>query len=161
MSGLGNARRGRRGFTLVEILIVVIILGILAAIVIPKFANASDEARKGSLASSLQSIRGQVELYMLQHGDKPPVLSGSDWSMLVDETTFAGRPTGPYLSRVPINNINGYSDVLAVTTDQLGGAAVTTPNIGFVYNSTNGKVWATNTAGNKVYNEINPSDPSN
>src|SRR5229473_8587221 len=62
------------GFTLVEILIVVIILGILAAIVIPQFTNASQDARKSSLVSQLQTLRSQIELYKLQHGDAIPDL---------------------------------------------------------------------------------------
>ena len=67
-------RRGiaRRGFTLVEILIVVIILGILAAIVIPQFTNASQNARESSLQSTLQTLRSQIQLYKLQHGDSLP-----------------------------------------------------------------------------------------
>jgi hypothetical protein len=60
-----------------------------------------------------------------------------------------------------MNPLNGYTDVLAVTADQAGGDAVATANVGFVYNTNNGKLWATNTAGNKVYNEINPADPAN
>src|SRR5438046_10568871 len=60
----------RKGFTLVEILIVVIILGILAAIVIPQFTSASQDARKNSLVSQLQTIKGQLELARLQHLDK-------------------------------------------------------------------------------------------
>ncbi len=66
-----NAIRKHRnsGFTLVEILIVVIILGILAAIVIPQFTNASQDARRNSLMSQLQTVRSQIELYKLQHKD--------------------------------------------------------------------------------------------
>ena len=48
-----------KGFTLVEILIVVIILGILAAIVIPQFTQASNDARESSLSSELQTVRSQ------------------------------------------------------------------------------------------------------
>src|SRR3954451_5706098 len=63
-----TVRKG--GFTLVEILIVVIILGILAAIVIPQFTSASQDARKSSLVSQLQTIKAQTELTRLQHLDK-------------------------------------------------------------------------------------------
>ena len=67
-------RTAARGFTLVEILIVVIILGILAAIVIPQFTNASTEARSSNVLSQLQTMRSQIELYKLQHNDVPPLL---------------------------------------------------------------------------------------
>ena len=54
---------GKRAFTLVEILIVVVILGILAAIVLPKFSNASAIARASMLADDLRVIRMQVQVY--------------------------------------------------------------------------------------------------
>src|SRR3954464_7543454 len=101
-------RRNRKGgFTLVEILIVVIILGILAAIVIPQFTSASQDARKNSLTSQLQTMRSQLELYKLQHLDQlPTVLIGGspDWSQLTNKTNNSGTtgtttayPFGPYL----------------------------------------------------------------
>ena len=159
MTAKPNVRR--RGFTLVEILIVVIILGILAAIVLPKFANASADAKKNSMLSSLQSLRGQIELYMLQHGDAKPALAATDWTPLTQQSTFGGQVTGPYLTQPPVNPLNGYSNVEVVTTDQVGGAAVSTTTSGFVYNSNNGKLWATNTTATLVFNEVNPNDPNN
>ena len=64
--------QAKRGFTLVEILIVVVILGILAAIVIPQFTQASTEAKTNSLCSDLQTLRSQIELYKVQHNDVAP-----------------------------------------------------------------------------------------
>ncbi|HQI28676.1 MAG TPA: type II secretion system protein, partial [Sedimentisphaerales bacterium] len=64
--------QAKRGFTLVEILIVVVILGILAAIVIPQFTQASTEAKTNSLCSNLQTLRSQIELYKVQHNDTVP-----------------------------------------------------------------------------------------
>jgi prepilin-type N-terminal cleavage/methylation domain-containing protein len=154
-------RRRGGAFTLVEILIVVIILGILASIVIPHFANASEQAKKSSLVSTLQSLRSQVELFMLQHGDRAPALTGADWTPLTDQTTYSGKTLGPYLTFAPINPVNGNTDVLVVSTDQTGGNDVAGTKIGFVYNNINGKLWATNKAGDKVYNETNPDDPDN
>ena len=99
----------RKGFTLIEILIVVIILGILAAIVIPQFAGASDDARKSSTASQLQTLRSAVELYKLQHGDSYPTSGGSvtgtwDWNLLLATSiAYDGKTVGPYLQQTPIN----------------------------------------------------------
>src|SRR5882762_8926439 len=96
-------RTRKSGFTLVEILIVVIILGILAAIVIPQFTNASQDARKNSLTSQLQTVRSQLELAKLQHRDaQSPKLTGSSpvWDELTtktnDDWTTTNGNLGPY-----------------------------------------------------------------
>src|SRR5436190_15454775 len=88
-----TVRKG--GFTLVEILIVVIILGILAAIVIPQFTSASQDARKNSLASQLQTLRSQIELYKLQHLDQIPASlanasSTTPWVELISKSNATG-----------------------------------------------------------------------
>lgn len=72
-----HARR-QRGFTLIEILIVVVILGILAAIVIPQFTNASQDAQVSAIKSQLQTVRSQIELYRVKNGSENLVASDGD-----------------------------------------------------------------------------------
>ena len=67
-----TALSSRYGFTLVEILIVVVILGILAAIVIPSFANATEDSRKTAFAQELRIFRDAILLYEVDHGEMPP-----------------------------------------------------------------------------------------
>lgn len=61
----------QKGFTLVELLIVVIILAILAAIVVPQFASTTDDAKVSSLDSTLSNMRGAIALYRQQHTAYP------------------------------------------------------------------------------------------
>ncbi len=102
--------RAKSGFTLVEILIVVVILGILAAIVIPQFTDASTEAKTSSLCSDLQTVRSQVELYKIQHNDaKPGTVSGVTFAQSLTQKTDqsgalnASGACGPYLQKIPTN----------------------------------------------------------
>jgi general secretion pathway protein G len=106
--------RVAKGFTLVEILIVVVILGILAAIVIPQFTEASGEAKESRLMQDLQSVRAQIELYKLNHnGDLPGSNAGTTWVQAMTGYTDqygaidANGPGtgvyGPYLQKVPTN----------------------------------------------------------
>ena len=98
-------KRTEQGFTLVEILIVVVILGILAAIVIPQFTSASQLARASSLQSQLQTLRSQLELYQIQHNAVYPTLAQM-WGNLTgqtDQAGAAGTDFGPYLQQNPVN----------------------------------------------------------
>ena len=125
-------RTHKGGFTLVEILIVVIILGILAAIVIPQFTNASQDARKSSLASMVQTTKSQVELYKLQHKDNAPLLAtggSNQWEVFTmysdidgtlnataDLTTTPPINLGPYMQTAPVNPLLQISTIKALGT---------------------------------------------
>lgn len=63
----------RRAFTLVEVLIVVVILGVLAAIVVPQFATASDDARVAAAYGSFREMREALELARINNGNRWPV----------------------------------------------------------------------------------------
>ena len=131
--GRAHARSAAAGFTLIEILIVIVILGILAMIVIPQFSNASHQARENTLKDDLRFLRLQVQVFAAQHRDTPPGYPGGNTSAAPTENDFVDQMTlftsegcvtnatfspvykfGPYLSRMPMNPLNNQNSVHVV-----------------------------------------------
>jgi general secretion pathway protein G len=65
----------RSGFTLIEVLIVIVVIAILAAIVVPRLLGAGREAREASLRAHLQEMRNAIGLFQAQCGDYPAALT--------------------------------------------------------------------------------------
>jgi general secretion pathway protein G len=138
------------GFTLVEILIVVVILGILAAIVIPQFTSASTEAKTSRLVSDLQSMRSQIQLYKIQHNDALPgtATTGETFAQAITGYTLqdgsAASPQapapgvfGPYMQALPTNPF--VPDATKANVVTVGaGSAVGDNSSGWYFNSTTG-----------------------
>lgn len=145
----------RNGFTLVELMIVVAILGILGAIVLPTYQANASEAKVSSAKSNLHTMRAQIELYKMQHNGTPPGTSmGSPVSetalvtQFVGTTTVDGAPNpsktpsapfnyGPYLLKIPTNPFNGESHI-GYSTDFAADAG--TAGVGWLYNPTTGEI---------------------
>ncbi len=108
----------RAGFTLVEILIVVVILGILAAIVIPQFTGATQDAQAGNLKAQLVSVQSQIELYRARNQSNHP-FSTADWSRMVP-------PVEDYLKSIPVNPASAYADKTTISTGTSGTGSATT-----------------------------------
>ncbi|HBS29179.1 MAG TPA: hypothetical protein DEB06_06935 [Phycisphaerales bacterium] len=92
-----------RAFTLVEILIVVVILGILAAIVIPQFSNASQESIKAALRGQMKQIDDQVEVYRVNNAGLLPTVdpvapfgAGGEWGVMVSARYLRTEPFNMY-----------------------------------------------------------------
>lgn len=156
-----HARRRSGGFTLIEILIVVVILGILAAIVIPQFSNASDTARENVLKDDLRYLRTQILVYKAQHNDLAPGVLGNaaldgdgflaQMTQYTDENgntspvRTATHVLGPYLSRMPPNPLTDAAGVKVVLGELVPNESET--SIGWLYNPQTLEIIA-NKAGN-------------
>ena len=166
--------KSRKGFTLVEILIVVIILGILAAIVIPQFTNASKEAKQSSLVTMVQSLRSQIALFKLQHNDMLPgaaplvdtggtfteatfwdqltLFSKLDGSTAAAKNTATGFVYGPDLQSIPVNPLVAAANGSKVNNAVFSATLAAGAGYGFIYDyadgSGSGKVWGVDASDN-------------
>src|SRR2546423_259966 len=145
------SRQSPRGFTLVELMIVIVILGILAAVATPQFANSSSEARRSSVLTTCRTMSNQIQVYKLQHGDVLPDLAaasagGNHFQPLAAVTVYDGRNFGPYAQSVPFNPITEGSMVLNATTFT-NGIPDAVPGADFIYDYGSGQgtgtLWGT------------------
>jgi general secretion pathway protein G len=65
----------QKGFTLVELVMVIAIIGVLAAIIVPKFSNKAGEANDAATRANLQNIRAAVDMYRADNNIYPPTLN--------------------------------------------------------------------------------------
>ncbi len=137
-----------------------IILGILAAIVIPQFTEASNDARESALASDLQMLRSQIELYKVQHAERLP---SQDALRALDTANFVNRLTqktdlegtldaagafGPYMQKFPSNPFVPEPNNIAVTFGVLA-ASPGLGDTGWYYNTDNGQIWPNDAEGHE------------
>jgi len=125
-------RKGARAFSMIEMLIVVAILGIVGALVLPKFSDASHTARQNMLKDDLRYLRTQIIVFKAQHRDVPPGYPNGNTALTPTADAFVEQMTrntnelcavgpagpaykfGPYLSRVPPNPINNLATIRVI-----------------------------------------------
>ena len=99
----------KRGFTLVEILIVVVILGILAAIVVPQFTTAADDARRGNQDTQISTLENQVELFRAREGAYPDFATDG-WQTMIDGDYIKEEPVNPWTNGITVGAVGDGTD---------------------------------------------------
>lgn len=147
--GSCRCRLDQRGFSLMEVLIVVVILSVLAAAVLPQFRGEADDERNTLAEYNLATIRSVIQTYRAEHHGDLPSFSSHAVRGLICRTTQDGTVDdtgayGPYLPEMPENPFTGKTLVTATseTTGSITSADVTADNAGgWLYNPSTGEVF--------------------
>lgn len=157
-----------RAFTLVEILVVVVLLGILAVVVLPLVAGSSISAKESALAHNLQMLRRFALIYKTQHLEVGPGYPNGNTTQAPTEQAFieqmtmssnpvgqtaavgtAGFERGPYMMKIPVNPLNNLS-----TVQMLGNAE------NFPANADNSHGWIYKTSTSEVRSDSTGTNDS-
>jgi prepilin-type N-terminal cleavage/methylation domain-containing protein len=159
----GKFMKKARAFTLIEVLAVTVLLGVIAAIVIPAVANSGTAAKESALATDLQLLRRFILVYKAQHLEIGPGYPDGNTSAapteqaFIDHATRASKTTGetadpgtpdfnrgPYLSKIPVNPFNN-KDTVQMLADGEDFPADADDSHGWIYKAATSQIRPDNT----------------
>lgn len=140
---LNKTRNGQAGFTLVELVVVIIVLGILAAIAVPKFMDFTTDAKDSALKGSLGGVRSAISNFYAYSGT--PAGGGTIAYPTLAELTTAGTVMA---QGIPANPYSTGADPTAVVAGTTKGTPATAGTAGgWCYKAATGEFWANTASG--------------
>jgi len=124
----------KRAFSIAELMIVLAVLGILAAIVVPHFWSYTTQAKEAVAKDHLRLLRSAIELYAAQHRGVPPGYKGDDPQTHPSSIYFQQQTVlaGNYLRKIPENPFNNL-DTMNVLGNSEAFPAEATGDYGWLY----------------------------
>ncbi len=137
---------------MIEVLIVVVIMALLAAIVIPRVTDTGADARSATLKHNVHVMRSQIQLYRLDHQGSLPTIQDDSLPQLTKASNNQGEvgasgpqyPHGPYIAAIPANPFDNSSKVTAVAVSGETPTGVVGALGGWQYDPVTGAVWPNN-----------------
>jgi prepilin-type N-terminal cleavage/methylation domain-containing protein len=145
---ISSRRSDPRGFNLIELIIVVVLIGIIAAVAIPRLSRGSAASGDSQLAGNLAVLRSAIDLYATEHGGTYPAVDKFDGQM-TQYTDAQGNVSpaktstvifGPYLRKTPILPIGANKGSASVVDGATGSPGATAG--AWFYNATTGTIQA-------------------
>lgn len=134
-------RKGNAGFTLIEVMVVVVILGVLAVLIVPRVVGRTEEARAAAARHDISALAQTLKLYRLDNGRYPTNDQGLEALVAKPQRPPVPSNWRPYLDKLPVDpwgkpyrylnpGVNGEIDIFSLGADGEPGGSGADSDIG-------------------------------